>query len=94
MRCKKGDLAVRVRNTVGGIYLPIGSIVRVLSRLPHEHYCIVNGSFTDASGWWNVEFRGVVDEYVCPECDLLPIRDNDGEDEMIRIAGKPMEVVN
>lgn len=104
MNCKPGDLAVIVKSdnimNIGklvrvilpspGNHLPIGS-----------HYFVKGIDFRRSGDWfcWIVEScsspliatpSGEL-HIVRPFSDrcLRPIRDQDGEDEMIRIAGKP-----
>ena len=92
MNCKPGDLAVIVRSIHGNL----GKIVRCLRFLGHQEFD--DGIFCDDA--WLVEGR--FDE-VCfvsrrrggdatiSDSDLRPIRDQPGEDEMLRIAGKPQD---
>ena len=88
MNCKPGDLAVIVRadNKVDRPH--IGKIVECIYWLPDEF-----------GGMWRTEPRLKVLRGPCKgreigwhDGDLRPIRDNDGEDEMLRIVGKPQEV--
>jgi hypothetical protein len=88
MNCRPGDLAI----VVGGTHSSdvVGRIVRCVRWQPWRG--------VDA---WIVEPRlredrvegheTIVGDWVRDVC-LRPIRDNDGEDEMLRIAGKPREV--
>ena len=78
MNCKQGDLAVIVKVIPGiGAEQYIGKIIRC-ERL-----------FSPLA-WW------LPDDFGCHlavlDAHLRPIRDNDGEDEMVRIAGKPEQV--
>lgn len=77
MNCKQGDLAiiVRARNCPESL----GAIVRCVRFCPHP---------LDGSPGWEIEppfktFRCARDSA------LRPLRDRPGEDEMLRIAGKP-----
>ena len=81
MRCKVGDLVVIVR-TAPEFQNFIGRICRIL------------GKSQTYPGQWEIDIRvGNVKEVVSPDEYLRPIRDNDGEDEMLRIAGRPQPVV-
>jgi hypothetical protein len=84
MNCKQGDLAIIVEG------LQAGNIVRCVSRydgpwagVPYAPGWIVDRHLINRCG----RFQNAVGD-----CALRPIRDNDGEDEMLRIAGKPREV--
>lgn len=85
MNCREGDLAVIVRARFAD---NIGKIVRVL-RLVSER---------DAVPWPGMP-RGVLwavtdgrETKISPDSWLRPIRDQPGEDEMLRIAGAPAEL--
>lgn len=101
MNCKPGDLAVIVRSNVGNE----GAIVQVIKALGVEpefggyiwRKGVCRGQFcwlvksnrplkTSAGGarWSKLEIP-------VPDSVLRHIRDSDGEDEMLRIAGKPQE---
>lgn len=76
MNCKQGDLAVVANITWPDVTPYLGRIVR----------CI----YLDDMGGWFTEpelekGRSIFDGA------LRPIRDNDGEDEILRIAGKPVK---
>jgi hypothetical protein len=95
MNCKPGDLAI----VVGGHGLgndPLkmrGRIVRCIRILGPAD---LGFEYDEACPTWEVDIDvkdpidgvqiGVEDEF------LRPIRDNDGEDEILRIAGKPEKV--
>ena len=82
MNCKKGDLAFVVRKGNEGL------IVRCLSRFDgpwkESKYC---------RGWWvDPPVPNDLGE-VWPKIadkNLRPIRDSDGEDEMLRLVGRPV----
>lgn len=96
LNCKPGDLAIVVRanDGVSGI---IGSVVRVT--VPH----VINGkpawrletplSCVMRMGGRACGVRVKAGEFVqidgVPDAWLKPLRDSDGEDEMLRIAGRP-----
>lgn len=89
VNCKKGDLAVIVRSFSGND----GVLVTCLS-------CSVRiSAYPDGDRRvpvWRVDrqlmdYMGRFDNYV-PDDQLRPIRDSDGADEMLRIAGRPREL--
>lgn len=76
MNCKPGDLAVNVGGKPecrGEIYTVIKAYTGPVFKSPYP-------------AWW-VEHNGSM--FHCLDRDLRPIRDQDGEDEMLRIAGYP-----
>lgn len=80
MNCRPGDLAVIVRCQM---HPPlIGTFVRVVRRVPDDYWYMDSPLPKPDGGAWI---------FIHDSC-LRPIRDNDGEDEMLRIAGKPNEV--
>lgn len=90
MNCKPGDLAIRVRAGFCKL-IPVGAVVQVLE-------CYGSGfsrsSGSAAQNIWSVEYQGQHRDingclHGVPDSDLRPLRDNDGEDEMLRIAGLP-----
>ena len=95
MNCKPGDLAIVVRSVAGNE----GKIVRCLAVIPTG--TLLKGYTTAGIGWLTdiplnqcLENRNgtyVRADYLpfALHSFLSPIRDQDGEDEMIRIAGKP-----
>ena len=84
MNCKPGDLAVIVKTTEAGSFL-LGRFVEVLSsagadvwnvRLQRDIYNPVNGEFgTEGLAW---------------DGALRPIRDGEGQDETLRLLGRPV----
>ena len=93
MNCKPGDLAIRIRS-YSDSYIPVGAIIQCISLIPGT--AIMEGTLSDslASNVWNVEWNGksaAVDgvRLGIPDAHLRPIRDQPGEDEMLRIAGLP-----
>lgn len=76
MRCKVGDLAVIVRASYPE---NVGLFVAVVEPVPDWTPA---GWFVDGGGPGNC----------CYDHDLRPIRDQPGEDEMIRIAGLPQNL--
>lgn len=99
MNCKPGDLAVIVRSYAGNE----GKIVRCLSFIPAGTSVSKDG-YASEDGWvtdvplrqmfypddGSAPFR-IDDAFYAIDSFLRPIRDQHGEDEMIRIAGKPKE---
>lgn len=88
MNCKQGDLAVIVRSYAGNE----GKIVRCV-RLSYAPCLLPGGALIERCPLWETDAvllgcSGRSDEFV-PDFQLRPIRDNDGEDEMLRIAGLP-----
>lgn len=90
LNCKQGDLAFLL---VDGQYMKAGAIVKCI-----RFYGLVEnpdlGWFNDV---WHVEYRGTEISprgigWGVPDRYLRPLRDQDGEDEMLRIAGLPHEV--
>lgn len=91
MNCKQGDIAVVVRSFAGNE----GKVVQCL-RFVTSRISFPDGR-TRALGAWLIEpplldWRGMLSSYMLDE-QLRPLRDNDGEDEMLRIAGRPKEVL-
>lgn len=91
MNCKPGDLAV----IVGGDPLEnIGKVVLVLERYGLDEWRI------DGAGRLivlSLNTGQLVPESDCVEVyeydhNMRPLRDSDGEDEMLRIAGKPEQL--
>ncbi len=94
MNCKPGDLAVVVWGP------SVGAIVNVLESAtsdenPEPCWLCVCLQFMDA---WNYEVDGYSrigpgDNVIAEDQALRPLRGDEGEDEMLRIAGKPQETV-
>lgn len=82
MNCKPGDLAVIVRAFTAWEH--VGKIVRVvrLTRIDGDECWKTDPELFTLDGRW----------IAWTDAHLRPIRDSDGEDEMLRIAGKPQEV--
>ena len=92
MHCKQGDLAVIVSSSAGND----GKFVTCLRLIPSMPMLMPNGR-TVRTDCWLVDARlmgckGQVDSFVA-DAQLRPIRDIEGEDEMLRIAGLPKPVV-
>lgn len=96
MNCKQGDLAIIVKSRAGNE----GKIVTCLRLATTEEISL--NRFYDQPLWpvWivdrnlqNANLLGEVNgqSNLAYDATLRPIRDQDGEDEMIRIAGKPLK---
>jgi hypothetical protein len=91
LNCKQGDLAVIVRSSAGNE----GKVVRCLRLVRQQRFeCRLTG-FSEVADSWETDTMmfgsdGRRDCFVADR-NLRPIRDNPGEDEMLRIAGKPNE---
>jgi hypothetical protein len=91
MNCKQGDLAIIVKSTAGNE----GKIVRCLKFVPAQKFYTPDKKIVQWDAWevdsafisWNGTKTSIA-----PDRMLKPIRDNDGEDEMLRIAGKPKQL--
>lgn len=85
MNCKPGDLAVIVRSRMAPEV--IGKIVRVIEFAPSEGRPAL---IIDRRVIEDRHFDGRIRDgrWFFDEC-LRPIRDQYGEDEILRIAGKP-----
>lgn len=89
MNCKPGDIAVIVRSAAGNE----GAIVTCIELIPRPVW------FMDSmpGPTWRVDkvLRGVIfPTDVVADCQLRPLRDSDGEDEVLRIAGRPSVFVS
>lgn len=88
MNCKQGDLAIVVRSVAGNA----GKIVRCEKFVPNLKLVGRDGRTGSGPGWaidpplpgWSGRLT-----YRAFDSALRPIRDSDGEDEILRIAGKP-----
>ena len=90
MNCKQGDLAIFVTSNAGNE----GKIVTCLRRATQaecDNYGF-NPYFHGPVWFTDKQLFTIYDTVSNLACDahLRPIRDQDGEDEMIRIAGKPV----
>ena len=89
MNCKQGDLAVIVRSSAGNE----GKIVRCLQFIPRLLQLVRNGRFKETPGWEiDTPLRGCLGMIDCfiSDSQLRPLRDSDGEDEMLRLTGRPV----
>lgn len=91
MNCKQGDLAIVVKSWAGNE----GKVVRCLRLSDCTRRVLPDLSVVDEA-IWEVDQEltdcfGKKDALVA-DSQLRPIRDNDGEDEMVTIAGKPQGI--
>lgn len=89
MNCKPGDLVRHIGGTLGSKSPNLGKIFRVV-RLS-DYLNTSSGPVWETDGTLIASPDGWApfadDEF------LRPIRDNDGEDEILRIAGRPIKEV-
>lgn len=77
MNCKQGDLAVVVRSYNG----QHGAIVECVQLFEHPLF--------PGEPCWEVRPPLLLGAW-CHDDQLRPLRDNDGEDEILRLVGKPV----
>lgn len=88
MNCKPGDLAIVVKSWAGNEGKVVTCIrLATFAELQKTEMDPSLGPLWLVDKLLNGTF-GEPEPYVF-DCQLKPIRPNDGEDEMIRIAGKP-----
>jgi hypothetical protein len=92
VNCKPGDLAVMVRSMAGNE----GKIVRCI-RVIGAMRLVSKTGVVVSDLTWEIEpqilnWKGDLISFAHDGC-LRPIRPNDGEDEMLTIAGHPTETV-
>lgn len=88
--CKVGDLAIQVKSACGNE----GRIMTCIEFLPNHEWYYPDGSIVIEDGWITDNFGPNVFGFMSNRIQdslLRPIRPSDGEDEMIRIAGKPIK---
>lgn len=96
MNCQQGDIAIVVRSTAGND----GAIVTCLrlASLAEKRAVCLDRCYDDAPVWVTDRLLKSVHtkdgssappDNLAPDSILRPIRDNDGEDEILRLAGKP-----
>ena len=91
MNCKQGDLAVIVRSKSGNE----GRVLRCLrlaTAAEKRAEDFVAGDWTGAVWVTDAKLNDTwgAGTSLYPDCRLRPLRDSDGEDEMLRIAGRPV----
>lgn len=77
MNCKPGDVAMIVSVYTKDAHKHLGEIVE----------CVDWFLDFDGNERWNIRARDGMD--TCDDCNMRPIRDNDGEDETLQWAGLP-----
>lgn len=84
MNCKKGDLAIVIKARNPKLKYMIGAVVQCVEYFKdHKDF---------GSVWLlDVKSKEGLNLY-CQDDFLRPLRDSGGEDEMLRIAGKPWEL--
>ena len=94
LNCKAGDLAIVVKSSSGNL----GKVVRCLCLASKEDLLKAGYRGNDAVWvvdrplpWMNRKGITIAQVPFAPDANLRPIRDSDGEDEMIRIAGLPLK---
>ena len=90
MNCKPGDLAIIVKSHAGNE----GKIVRCIKYIGKQYWELPNGQITLSHTWETDSLTKGYEGGLSPRIQdelLRPIRDNDGEDEMLRIAGLPQK---
>lgn len=92
MNCKQGDLAIVVKSELGNEGKVVRCI-RVLSKKESDALMYWSGPLWEVDAPLKASF-GFVVTYTnhCPDSYLRPLRNQDGEDEMLRISGKPEQL--
>ena len=91
MNCKPGDLAIVVYANIWPRHL--GLIVDVIRRCPAGYVFVTfDGRLQKTRTDSCFVVRNGSKEWLQHDSSLRPIRDQPGEDEMLRIAGKPEKV--
>lgn len=87
MNCKQGDLAIIVKSVAGNE----GKIVRCVKF--HKNLLVNFPNCQKQEDVWEIDrkLHSVNNSVsnICVSHWLIPIRDQDGEDEMLKIAGYP-----
>ena len=88
LNCKQGDLAILVRSYAGNE----GAIVRCLELAEPDFDCP-----PDCGPRWMVDREFMTSwgdrTRTLPDANLRPLRDSDGDDEMLRLVGAPERVL-
>lgn len=91
LNCKQGELAVVVRSYAGNE----GAVVTCVELIPRWTRVAPDGWGCKTGPAWVTDrvFRNVIGGHgsIVPDDQLRPLRDGDGDDEMLRIAGRPQE---
>lgn len=85
MNCKPGDLVVMVRSEAGneGKIFTCLRFVGAVPGWPQSDFWEIDMLLSDAIG---------TKKPYAPDSFLRPLRYGDGEDEMLRIAGRPQDI--
>lgn len=95
MNCKQGDLAIIVKSRAGNEG-KIVTCLRYATKAEKREHLFVNKQMGPVwvidRNLQNANLLGEINgqSNLVYDATLRPIRDQDGEDEMIRIAGKPV----
>ena len=98
MNCKQGDLAVIVRSQLGNA----GRVMTCLCiATPEELFATFGNTMTRHGSIWRVDvplqwkawFHGQIEVPYMADEVMRPLRDSEGEDEMLRIAGLPQSAL-
>ena len=95
MRCKKGDLAVRIKQHTNSA-VPMGAVVRCVEYF--SGYARMQDRTRKWCDVWLVEYQGKTIDFDgfgwnAPDEHLMPIRDNEGEDETLQWAPVPVKEI-
>lgn len=93
MNCKEGDLAIIIKSDNNNE----GKIVRCIKFYPSiDLYCGFTNSSGTVANVWEIDrlipSRSEGGTCHLEDYKLRPIRDQDGEDEMIKLLGKPINL--
>lgn len=98
MNCQIGDLAIKIASVHPNEQIPVGAIVKVISKNKSKFARATEVIWVAPDDIWNVEWRGMTDStnggiWGCRDSCLRPIRDNDGEDESLKWAPVPVKEI-
>ena len=95
MNCEQGDMAVIVRSSIGNE----GRIVVCLSIASIDELCRAFGASMssyapiwrlDVAVRWRGSVSGCIEVPFMVDKAMRPLRDNEGEDEVLRLVGRPV----
>ena len=94
MNCKQGDLAVIVRSNLGNAgrivtCLHLASLEELLSTFGSSMWPYGSIWRLDTSVRWSGSVSDAIDVPFMVDSVLRPLRDSDGEDEVLRLVGLP-----
>src|SRR4051812_36847359 len=95
MNCSPGDLAILKTGGIAGGEPFADKLVEVIHFDSVDNYfgvlwCVKGAGWTPDADLVKLSSRGT---FSYPDSLMRPIRDQPGEDEMLRIAGRPTETV-